>query len=164
MAAATEAYPVRSGETNGREPGHLPELGTGKERTGAADAVFAGREILWEWKMSKIQFSPNEVIFFKKKVQTEQTRPNAIYIRHIQELPKDDAHEIRWNGEFWSVSRSHIKTIAEAFTESAARQNAEIEKAKVSNPKEPWSRRESPSAFKRLGAFRPLLQPQAPRN
>lgn len=89
--------------------------------------------------MSKIQFSPNEEIFFKKKVQTEQTRPNAIYIRHIQELPKDDAHEISWNGEFWSVSRRHIKTIAEAFAESAARQNSEIEKAKAFNPQAPWS-------------------------
>lgn len=79
----------------------------------------------------------NAAVFFKKKVQTEDTLPDAKYIRFMGQLPNGEAHCIEWHGEEWIVGRDQFRTYDEALSDAAIRHKKEIEAARLQNPSEP---------------------------
>lgn len=79
----------------------------------------------------------NAAVFFIKKVQTEDTLPDAKYIRFMGQLPNGEAHCIEWQGEEWIVGRDQFRTLDEALSDAAIRHKKEIEEARLKNPTEP---------------------------
>lgn len=72
----------------------------------------------------------NTPLFFKKLPITEETPPNAIYLRFLDDLPKARAHEILYHGERWVVGEEDILTVHQGLAKTAEKFNAEIAEAK----------------------------------
>lgn len=75
-------------------------------------------------------------LFFKKLPVTEETPPNASYVRFVGQLPKAEAHEIDFHGEKWTVGREDILTVHEALAKTAGKYDAEIKAASGRNAQE----------------------------
>lgn len=84
-----------------------------------------------------MELKKNTPIYFKKRVQTEDTLPDAQYVRFMGQIPNGEAHEIYWHSEKWIVGRDQFRTLQEAFSDAAIRHDADIKKAKINNPTEP---------------------------
>lgn len=79
---------------------------------------------------SERELPKNTPVFFKARPKTEDTPPDAVYIRLKEQLPKAEVHEIRWHGESWLVGPTDFLTHQEAMKASALRYRATIDAAR----------------------------------
>jgi len=76
-------------------------------------------------------------VFFRKEAVTENTKPNAIFIRYTDTvLYGEEIVEIDYCGETWLVKESEALNIGQAMIKLAQKLHAETEAAKLTLTKD----------------------------